>query len=212
MLALDNCRRDKPPAEDLEACACGGYVMRAMKYLGLTVAASLVLSGCGAVLLQHTGPMTGFGATLAEWTAHHQQDPRYSGPIGPGTADIAMAYDPDGVSPTGDRYNVVRILDGRVVSYVMRFSSEPIRKARAFVIATLPADATDTGFSVNGRACAFESFTSARLGRALGHTAARDSSGGVLVDYTSGGQGDKYSAGSVDQAIVMTTPSQRAPC
>jgi hypothetical protein len=108
--------------------------------IALTVAAGL--AGCASA----GGParLTGLGATIAGWNAHH------------GSAYSAVLTDPG----------------GHVQSYIQDFDARTLASALAQVKADLPADANASEpqlvVGIEGTTCEIVDFTSATLRRVLG--------------------------------------------
>lgn len=144
--------------------------------------------------------ITGFGATEAAWTRAHVEDRTYA---------AGAAYDPDPSLPkvngrTADRYYSVIHQDGHVLGYGYRFGSQGISHAKALVLRTqFPTDVRVVWFAVRGT-CAQMLVRSARLASAIGRRPIGDKKGTALIGFSSG-EGDSYSAPSVNGAII--TPS-----
>jgi hypothetical protein len=102
-------------------------------------------------------PLTGFGATLTAWNAHHQVDPTHP--------DFFVPFLNDGV----DRYTQVRCTAaGRIIGSPLNFAP-PITLAagKRALRAELPADAILVYDTVQD-GCAHIQYRSAALARALG--------------------------------------------
>lgn len=142
-----------------------------------------------SALAHHTGPapsrppqsattaprastvLTGFGATHAQWAAHHTPDP----------ANGAAAWDPDPALPaTGggvtDTYQGVTFTGNpaRALGYFVTFTARDLAAAEQRAARELPADAVVTGAArvdlhgVAGAQCVAVTFTSATLAAVLG--------------------------------------------
>jgi hypothetical protein len=135
--------------------------------------------------------LTGFGATVAAWNAHHQEDTRFS----PGSA-----YDPDPSLGDGERFNdryfTVSPIGGRVMSYSMRFPAQTgIEEAKHFILLSeFPTVAKIVWFKRKDT-CAQMLVRSRTLTR-VAHTDA-------LVEWSSGEAGDHYDPRAVSEAILL---------
>ncbi len=98
--------------------------------------------------------LTGFGATMAAWNAHHRA--------------AAAAY------------SNVTLQSGRVVEYTVTTGASPIASAIKRAKDELPADARQLWAAQKGN-CYQAELTSATVGRALDGPAIGDPSGGVLA-------------------------------
>ena len=139
--------------------------------------------------------ITGFGATDADWSAHHTEDKAFA----PGAV-----YDPDPRVYSGARYVAVNHSNGRVLGYTMNFVPSPVSAVKSEVLKEFPSDASILWFSVRDTCAQFET-KSAKLGGALGPPAIGDPDGMVFVevyDVHSNGT-STYDANSINQALVM---------
>lgn len=161
---------------------------------------ALVVAGA-AVASTSSGQITGFGATVKAWNAHHQADHR--GNLVPG-----CCYDPIPSAGTGllyaDRYYAVMPIGGHVISYEMRPGDGkgiPVSQAKQAAMNELPADAHLKSFTVHGGSCAILIAYSAALQHQLGHGKA---GGGVVVEFSSGAAEDSYNARSVNDLLFSS--------
>ncbi len=143
--------------------------------------------------------LSNYGATVADWDAHHVGDTRY---------DPTTAFDPTpGLGPDeqhDDAYYLVMVDAGRVDSYTKRMPhGVSITEARTLVLADMPPD-TKTLWFVTKATCAQEELRSATLGRALADPAIGDGAGEVFVEFvTETAAGDSgYSASDANEALV----------
>lgn len=144
-------------------------------------------------------PVTGFGATVADWDAHHEADSRFV----PGSA-----YDPDpSLARGGDqrynaRYYAVGHDGGRIFNYEMRFPpGTDIQQAKRSVLASeFPSDAKIAWFK-RLDTCAQMLVRSRKVARALGGTRIA-----ALVEFSSGEAGDSYDPSDVWDAILIALP------
>jgi hypothetical protein len=97
--------------------------------------------------------LTGFGATMAAWNAHHRN---------------------------GSAYSNVTPQDGRVVEYTVTTGSIPIAAAIERAKAELPADSRETWVAQKGN-CYQVELTSSTVGHVLGDPAIGDPAGGILA-------------------------------
>lgn len=167
------------------ACAIGASA------LVLVAAADAVLRG---------GQITGFGATVAAWNAHHSEDHR--GNLVPG-----CCYDPIPDIPGlryADRYYAVQPIGKYVISYEMRPGDGkgiPISAARQAAMAELPADTRMRSFIPHGGSCAILIAYSPSLQKQLGHGKA---GGGVVVEFSSGAAEDSYNPRAVNDLLFSS--------
>jgi hypothetical protein len=143
--------------------------------------------------------LTGFGATAAEWAAHHQADPTKA----PGTAYLPYVNGPAGLS--GDQYQRVQVTAGRVTSYGITLpEGTSLAAAEQFLAAQLPADAkltsTFTGPAAGGGSCLLLNYQSATLGRVLGAPPIGDPRGTVGAELSTLAVG--ISSPSLDRSNV----------
>jgi hypothetical protein len=160
---------------------------------------ALLLVGAGRAFgLSSGGQITGFGATVKAWNAHHQMDRR--GNLVPG-----CCYDP--IPSQGgplDRYYTVQPIGGHVISYEMRPGNGKgiaVSAAKQAALQELPPDARIRSFTVHGRSCAILIAYSGALQRQLGHGKA---GGGVVVEFSSGAAEMSYSARSVNDLLLTS--------
>jgi len=119
-------------------------------------------------------PLTGYGATVAAWNAHHTPDPDF---------DPGAVYDPDPSLPkinghTGAKYVEVNAGDGRILNYVMNLpASTKLPQAVVIAEAELPADAKIL-WQAKLDSCVQLEFVSPTLGRYVGKDATQ-----VLVEF-----------------------------
>jgi hypothetical protein len=134
--------------------------------------------------------LSGFGATVAAWNDHHQEDNRF---------DAGSAYDPDPSLGDGERFNdryyAVSPLDGRVMVYSMRFPAQTgIEEAKRFVLLSeFPVGAKIVWFKRKDT-CAQMLVRSTKVTR-VAHS-------GALIEWSSGEAGDHYDARAVSDAIL----------
>jgi hypothetical protein len=120
--------------------------------------------------------LTGFGATLSVWNAHHTADTKF---------DANSAYDPDPALPSylgQDVYVSVQWQDGRATDYQMNVSGLSAHRAIARVLRELPPDGRVL-WGANRGACYQVELTSPALGRALTGPGINDPQGQVLVEF-----------------------------
>ena len=120
--------------------------------------------------------LTGFGATLNAWNAHHTADHRFA---------PNAAYNPDPALPSysgQDVYVAVLWQDGRALNYQMNIPGESIRHAIARALQELPPDAHEL-WGLKRDTCYQAELTSRTLGRALVARAVGDPEGDVFVEF-----------------------------
>jgi hypothetical protein len=120
--------------------------------------------------------LTGFGATLSAWNAHHTADTKYA---------PNAAYNPDPALPPysgQDVYVAVQWQDGRAMNYQMNIPGQPIRDAVARALQELPPDAHEV-WGAKRDTCYQAELTSRTLGRALSARAIGDPEGDVFVEF-----------------------------
>ena len=124
--------------------------------------------------------LTGFGATVSAWNAHHTADPKF---------DPDSAYDPDSALPSylgQDVYAAVQWQDGRAVNYQMNISDQPIRDAIARALRELPADVRELWGArndTNDLTCYQAELISPTLGHVLAAPSIGDPQGAVLAEF-----------------------------
>jgi hypothetical protein len=123
--------------------------------------------------------VTGFGATLGEWNAHHTADDRFA---------TTAAYDPDPSLPDpshNDRYLVNEFSHGRVLGYELRIPGTPdIQAAKSVSLEEFPPDTTVAWVSQRSQCYQME-VQSKLLGMALSDPAIGDATGTALVEFQS---------------------------
>lgn len=161
-----------------------------------------------------TPPVTGFGATNADWESHHTA---YSG-CSPGSC-----YNPDPNLPqtnghVGIRYYAVDHSNGHVTNYQMNLPQQtPISAAKAEALQEFPSDATALWYQVKD-SCSQMEVKSAALGAALGNSAIGDAAGYAFVEFSTlaadGSSG--YTEGNINNLILTLgsypTPSDASGC
>jgi hypothetical protein len=120
--------------------------------IGLTLA----LAACSAKV---TIPITGYGATLSEWTATHIQDKNY---------DLAPAYGPIIQSPGGPTPQFIAVRDDgqRIIQFIEVLpEGTSLATAKLFTLAQLPADSVRGAFAISDQngSCGFWNLRSATL-------------------------------------------------
>jgi hypothetical protein len=123
-----------------------------------------------------TDALTGFGATVSAWNAHHTADKRFA---------PNAAYDPDPALPSysgQDVYVAVQWQDGRALNYEMNIPGQPIRDAIARALQELPPDAREL-WGLKRETCYQAELSSPTLGRALSAAAIGDPEGQVFVEF-----------------------------
>lgn len=123
-------------------------------------------------------PLTGLGATLAEWNTHHQADP-----------SIQMAYNHmPGAYPGAtleDQYQGVTVTNGVVASYFEQLPpNTTAAQASAIVAMNLPTDQCALNVTANLGVCGGQYFQSASLAT-LESTGGSPGPGVMSVSYTS---------------------------
>jgi hypothetical protein len=105
----------------------------------------------------------------------------------------------------GTRYFAVLHENGRVLQFDEAFANVPVSEAEAQILSSdFPADSHRLSFVVKGGgSCAQMLVQSATLGRALGSNGIGDSSGTILVEFSSGATDTSYDASSVNDALFM---------
>lgn len=162
-------------------------------------ALALLVAGAAAAA-RSGGQITGFGATVKVWNAHHQMDHR--GNLVPG-----CCYDPIPTIPGlkyADRYYAVQPIGRYVISYEMRPGDGKgiaVSAAKRAAMAELPADARMRSFTEHGSNCAILIAYSATLQKQLGHGKA---SGGVVIEFSSGAAEASYNARSVNDLLFSS--------
>jgi hypothetical protein len=122
--------------------------------------------------------ITGFGATVGAWNAHHTADTKY---------DPGSVYDPDPSLPsTGGAqadYIAVEPQDGRVTDYTINTFRLPINAAIARARQELPPDAHEL-WKARRDTCYQVELTSSTLDRAFSSSNIGDPQGEVLVEFS----------------------------
>lgn len=161
-----------------------------------------IVAGCGGdgktTKSSPTSPLTGFGATVADWDAHHEADSRFV----PGSA-----YDPDSSLARGgdERYTsrYYAVGDGeRVTNYEMRFApGTGVQQAKRSILASeFPSDAKIVWFKQLDT-CGQMLVRSRKVARAVGGKRIA-----ALVEFSSGEAGDSYDPSDVWGAILIALP------
>jgi hypothetical protein len=137
--------------------------------------------------------LTGYGATIAAWNAHHTADTYY---------DPGSAYDPDLALPRNagrvwDKYVAVQPLGGRVTDYTVHLVPMSLANAQAILTAEFPAD-TRVLWTQHLSGCTQVEYTSPTLHTALGNT----DTGDALVEYSN----TDSSSALVTEAMVSDMP------
>jgi hypothetical protein len=150
--------------------------------------------------------LTGFGATLADWNAHHRADHEFA----PGSV-----YDGDPNIPqinghTGARYVTVQVTAGRVLNYQRNFPAHT-RTAGGIVLARqeLPVDAV-VMWQQQKDTCYQLGYRSAVLGQALADPRIGDPAGTVMVELSSNPDSngmEVYVSNDVAYALLMMDQS-----
>lgn len=120
--------------------------------------------------------LTGFGATVSAWNAHHTADTRFA---------PNAAYNPDPALPSysgQDVYVAVQWQVGRAMDYQMNIPGQPIHDAVARALQELPRDAHEL-WGAKRDTCYQAELTSRTLGRALSARAIGDPEGEVFVEF-----------------------------
>lgn len=123
-----------------------------------------------------TDVITGFGATLSAWNAHHTADKKF---------DPNAAYDPDPALPSysgQDVYVAVQWQDGRALDYQMNIPGESIHRAIVRALEELPPDGREL-WGLKRDSCYQAELTSRTLGRALSSPGIGDPEGDVFVEF-----------------------------
>jgi hypothetical protein len=122
-----------------------------------TAASSSAASAPAAAATTSGEPLTGFGATLAQWKATHRLDV---------SVPARNAYLPhlDGE----DTWQVVTVAGGRVVSYTLNVPPSSLSSAEARARQEMPADTRVLWTRTVPGKCSQEQFESATLATALG--------------------------------------------
>ncbi|HEY3810165.1 MAG TPA: hypothetical protein VGL49_01930, partial [Acidimicrobiales bacterium] len=148
--------------------------------------------------------LTGFGATSAEWNAHHRADTTKA----PGAAYLPYISGPSGLG--GDQYQRVRVTAGRVISYGITLPQGTSQAAaEQFLAVQLPSDAKLTnafnGPAVGGGSCLLLNYQSPTLGRVLGAAPIGDPRGTVGAELSTlavGGSATSLDRGNVNSGII----------
>jgi hypothetical protein len=146
--------------------------------------------------------LTDYGATTADWNSTHTPDSQFA----PGAV-----YNPDpGLSSingnVGAAYTQVLHENGHVLQYQFNFHPMPISRAKALVLQSqFPPDAKVLWFATRDT-CAQMMVQSNVLGRELGGNRIGDGAGTAQVEFGSG-DGNSYSAGSVNDALFQLLPN-----
>jgi hypothetical protein len=175
-------------------------------YAGIGLGLALVLAACGQSAKQSSasGPaaspttqasiqaadsptagtsndaLTGLGATVNVWNAHHTADPKF---------EPDSAYDPDPTLPSylgQDVYVAVQWQDGRATNYQMNIPGQPIRAAIERALQELPADARElwgAQLDTDDLTCYQTELISPTLGRVLAAPSIDDPQGAVLAEF-----------------------------
>lgn len=173
-----------------------------------TAAIALAIAG-SAVAGARATQITGFGAAVAVWNAHHKADHR--GNLIPG-----CCYDPIPAHSGlvyADRYFSVNPIAGHVISYeIWTGDGTSAAAAKRVAMRELPPDARLESFTVHGSSCAILIAYSPILQKQLGHGKA---GGGVVVEFSSGPAGMSFNARSVNDLLfssVMIAGSTQQNC
>jgi hypothetical protein len=124
--------------------------------------------------------LTGFGATVSVWNAHHTADPKF---------DPDSAYDPDPSLPSylgQDVYVAVQWQDEKAVNYQMNIPGQSIHDAIARALQELPAHAHElwgARMDTGGLTCYQAELISPALGRVLAASPIDDPQGAVLAEF-----------------------------
>jgi hypothetical protein len=148
--------------------------------------------------------LTGFGATSAEWNAHHRTDTTKA----PGAAYLPYISGPAGLS--GDQYHSVQVTAGRVISYGITLpQGTSLTAAEQFLAAQLPSDAkltnAFTGPAAGGGSCLLLNYQSPTVGRVLGAAPIGDPRGTVGTELSTlavGGSAASLDRGNVNSGII----------
>jgi len=139
-----------------------------------------IQSSATSTTITARGTLTGFGATLSAWNAHHTADPKF---------DPDSAYDPDPTLPAylgQDVYVAVQWQDGRATNYQMNILGQSIRDAIARALQELPADAHElwgARLNTDNLTCYQAELISPTLGRVLAAPPIDDPQGAVLAEF-----------------------------
>lgn len=155
--------------------------------------------------------LTGFGATEADWRAHHRLDELHG---------AGRAYDPDPSLPqvnghVGDRYILVQIDSGRVDGYTLKLVHSALAAAIDAAKRELPADATVV-WQRQLDLCYQIELSSAAVGKSLAPLG--DGQGMLLVEFESDDIGGQivYNANDITSAtfsaVVFPTAADGPPC
>jgi len=148
-----------------------------------------------------TGPkLSGLGATLSEWNAHHQRST--------GQAADATGYGPSIPLKTGsiDEFTALTVVGGRVTGWKMAFKDgTTIASAEEEVRTQLPADTRQTAsrrgtYGHSSDTCEIVSFESEDLAKVLG--SGQGTAGVILHQVGVSGLGSP-SIAVVDRAVVQ---------
>lgn len=156
----------------------------------------------------------GFGATNADWEAHH---------IPSSVCSAGSCYNPDpNLPPTNGhlstRYYAVDHSNGRVTNYQMNLLPHtPVSAAKAEDLQEFPADVSVVWYQVKDT-CAQMEIRSATLGTALGSPTIGDSAGYAAVEFTTlaadGTSG--YTEGNINNIFLVLgsylTPADNPGC
>ncbi len=156
----------------------------------------------------------GFGATNADWEAHH---------IPTSVCSPGSCYNPDPNLPqtnghVGIRYYAVDHSNGHVTNYQMNLVPHtPISAAKAEALQEFPPDVTVVWYQVKDT-CSQMEIKSATLGAALGSPTIGDSAGYAAVEFTTlaadGTSG--YTAGNINNVFLVLgsylTPADNPGC
>lgn len=147
--------------------------------------------------------LTGFGASLDSWNAHHDADPDPN-------LDAGCCYLPK-IDTAGDS-NVdtwqISLQGAQMTFYTRNFPAETSEQAALSALASddLPPDAKLVQSGTDG-ACRNLLYSSALIGDALS-----DSGGHVTVTLFSPAQADPYDGNNVEQAQLVDGNEFSAPC
>jgi hypothetical protein len=148
--------------------------------------------------------LTALGATVAQWDAHHQQDPK---------AEKGSAFLPH--YPVGDAYGAVNVTDGRIDGYDLGFAEgTPLAGAENLLLQQLPADTKLKGSfmaktSDGTGSCLILNYQSATLAAVFGANDPSGAASGSLetinADLSQTVNDENIDAGEIDDTEAPST-------
>jgi hypothetical protein len=167
----------------------------ALGVIGLLIAGTISTADAS----KKTHPLTGLGATKAEWAKTHHSDKSNC----PGHSCFGYAI--PGFGANGYQYSPMSYQDGRVIGWQGAFLNKTtIAEAEALVRKQLPSDIQVVSFTTSS-GCAYWNLQSPTIARVLGSTAAGGDTTGVIgveFEYLSADGTNSYNPKNVNSDTV----------